>query len=252
MSKRKPLIAGNWKMYKTKQEAKELITQLLPLIDKSQVDVAVFPPYTSLETVLGLTEGTALQVGAQDVFWEDEGAFTGEVSPTMLKALGCTCCLVGHSERRQYFGETDETVNKKIKALLKHGLTPVVCVGETLDQREAGSTQKVIDRQIRQGLAGLAAREVEQLIIAYEPVWAIGTGKTATAAQAQEVIGYIRSILAQDFGQNTAEKVRILYGGSVKPQNIKELMAQPDLDGALVGGASLKAEDFAAIVNYEG
>lgn len=239
-------------MYKTHQEAKDLITRLLPLIAHCQADVAVFPPYTSLETVMGLTEGTALKVGAQDVFWEEEGAYTGEVSPVMLKAMGCTYCLVGHSERRQYFGETDETVNKKIKALLKHGLTPVVCVGETLEQREAGSTQEVLDGQIRQGLAGLRAQEVEQLIIAYEPVWAIGTGKTATAAQAQEAIAHIRSLLAQDFGQDTAEKVRILYGGSVKPNNIKELMAQPDLDGALVGGASLKAEDFAAIVKYDG
>lgn len=237
-------------MYKTSQEAKKLITELLPLIASSEVEVAVFPPFTSLETVVGQATGTNLGVGAQDVFWEEEGAYTGEISPVMLKALGCSYSLVGHSERRQYFGETEATVNKKIKALLKHQLTPILCVGETLEQRETGITQEVIGIQVRQGLAGLSSQEVEGLIIAYEPVWAIGTGKTATAQQAQEVIGYIRGLLSKDFGEETAQKVRILYGGSVKPGNIKELMEQPDLDGALVGGASLKAEDFAAIVNY--
>lgn len=247
---RRPFIAGNWKMYKTPAEAKTLISQLLPLLKKADIDVAVCPPFTSLETVLKLTADTVLRVGAQDVFWEEEGAYTGEISPVMLFDMGCTYCIVGHSERRQYFGETDTSVNKKVKALLKQKLIPIVCVGETLAQREEGITKEVCRLQIEQGLAGLKPEEAARLVIAYEPVWAIGTGKTASAGDAQEVIGYIREVLAAQFGKESAGQIRILYGGSVKPDNIQELMAEPDIDGALVGGASLKAKDFAEIVNY--
>lgn len=248
---RKPIIAGNWKMYKTPAETRIFMSQVEPLIRDAGLDVAICPPFTALETALQQTANTVIRVGAQDVFWEDEGAYTGEVSPTMLKDMGCTYCIVGHSERRQYFGETDETVNKKVKALLKQQLIPIVCVGETLAERQEGKTRDVCLRQTREGLAGISPAEAVKLVIAYEPVWAIGTGKTASAADAQEVIAYIRSVLAELFGQSAAEQIRIQYGGSVKPDNIKELMGQPDIDGALVGGASLKAKDFAAIVNYQ-
>ncbi|MDS1030631.1 triose-phosphate isomerase [Bacillota bacterium LX-D] len=245
---RRPLIAGNWKMYKTAAQAKELMAQLVPLIADVNVEAVVCPPFTALETVKKLIAGTKLALGAQDVYWEDEGAFTGEVSAPMLASIGCTYCIVGHSERRQYFAETNETVNKKINALLQHNLTPIVCVGESLAQREQGITRDVCRQQLEQGLAGLNKEAAAKLVIAYEPVWAIGTGQTATADQAQEVIGYLRTILAEQFGQDTAELIRIQYGGSVKPGNVAELMEKPDIDGALVGGASLKAEDFAAII----
>lgn len=247
---RKPFIAGNWKMYKTPAETKVFFKQLLPLIEKTDIEVGICPPFIDLETAINMAKESSIGIGAQDVYWEEEGAFTGEVSPSMLFSIGCRYCIVGHSERRQYFGETDETVNKKVKALLKHQITPIVCVGESLEQREQGVTEKVCATQIKQGLQGLTPQEAEKIVIAYEPIWAIGTGKTASAEDAQETIKYIRSVLAECFGESPAQKIRIQYGGSVKPGNIKELMAQPDIDGALVGGASLKAKDFAAIINY--
>jgi triosephosphate isomerase len=247
---RKPFIAGNWKMFKTPAETKVFFKQLLPLIKKADIEIGICPPFINIETAINEAKGSTIGIGAQDVYWEEEGAFTGEVSPVMLENIGCKYCIVGHSERRQYFGETDETVNKKVKALLNYRITPIVCVGETLEQREQGVAEKVCATQIKEGLAGLSPQEAEKLVIAYEPIWAIGTGKTASAEDAQNIIKYIRSVLAECFGESIADKIRIQYGGSVKPGNVKELMAQPDIDGALVGGASLKAEDFAALVTY--
>lgn len=238
-------------MHKTVQETAEFINAFKPLVENSQVEVLICPPHTSLETAVNLCRGTNIAVGAQNLHWEESGAYTGEISPLMLKELGVTHCIIGHSERRQYFGETDETVNKKVKAALSQGLTPVVCVGETLEEREQGVTRDVCRRQVEQGLAGLTPQQAAGLIIAYEPIWAIGTGKTASASDAQDVIGYIRQVLGEMFGQEAAQQIRIQYGGSVKPDNINELMAQPDIDGALVGGASLKPESFAQIVNFK-
>ncbi|KKM10533.1 triosephosphate isomerase [Clostridiales bacterium PH28_bin88] len=249
---RKPVIAGNWKMYKTPSEARDLVEALKPLLaGQNNVEAVVCPPFTALETVNNLLQGTNIGLGAQDVYWEKEGAFTGEVSPDMLAAAGCRYVIIGHSERRQYFGETDETVNKKVKAAIAAGLIPIVCVGETLAQREVGETEQVCRTQVQGGLAGLSAPQVAAMVIAYEPVWAIGTGRTASAADAQEVIAGIRGVVAGMYGKEAADSLRIQYGGSVKPENIAELMAQPDIDGALVGGASLKAESFAKIVKYK-
>lgn len=249
---RKPVIAGNWKMYKTPSEARDLVEALKPLLaGQEKVEAVICPPFTALETVNNLLQGSAIGLGAQDVHWEKEGAFTGEVSPSMLAAVGCRYVIIGHSERRQYFGETDETVNKKVKAAIAAGLIPLVCVGETLAQREAGETEQVCRTQVQGGLAGLSAPQVAAMVIAYEPVWAIGTGRTASAADAQEVIAGIRGVVAGMYGKEAADSLRIQYGGSVKPENIAELMAQPDIDGALVGGASLKAESFAKIVKYK-
>ncbi|MDD5594049.1 MAG: triose-phosphate isomerase [Candidatus Margulisbacteria bacterium] len=244
---RKPIIAGNWKMYKTVSEAKDFATKLKPLVaDVHDRTILVCPPLTHLQDVCDILCDSNVAVGAQNLFWEDEGAFTGEVSAPMLKSVGCTYVIIGHSERRQYFGETDGTVNKKIFAALKHNLLPIVCVGETLEQREKNETFKVIERQIKEGTKGLGTGDWEKIIIAYEPVWAIGTGKTATPEQAQEVHAYIRKLLPKDVAAN----IRILYGGSVKPENIKELMAKPDIDGGLVGGASLKVDSFVKLIKY--
>lgn len=248
---RKPIIAGNWKMFKTAAETKEFFENLKPLVKDAKAEVLVCPPFTSLETAANASQGTNIMVGSQNMHWEEEGAFTGEIAPGMLTALGITYTIIGHSERRQYFGETDEAVNKKVKAALKHGLLPIVCVGESLEEREQGISKDVCRRQVEQGLVGIESSEAAKLVVAYEPIWAIGTGKTASAADAQEVIGYIRQVLGEMFGQETAGKIRIQYGGSVKPANIKELMAQPDIDGALVGGASLQPDSFAAIVNFD-
>ncbi|WP_258360916.1 triose-phosphate isomerase [Moorella sulfitireducens (nom. illeg.)] len=247
---RRPIIAGNWKMYNTTEKARELVTLLRPLVGATDVEVVVCPPFTAIAAAVNAAAGSNISVGAQDLFWEDWGAYTGEVSGPMLKELGCRYVIIGHSERRQYFGETDATVNKKLHAALRHGLVPIVCVGETLAEREAGNTLDVVGRQVQEGLQGLAADQVETLVVAYEPVWAIGTGRTATAADAQEVIAFIRETLRAMYGEK-ARATRIQYGGSVKPENIAELMAQPDIDGALVGGASLDAVSFAAIVNYK-
>jgi triosephosphate isomerase len=246
---RTKFVCGNWKMHKNVKEAVALVKELAAGLGDAagKVQVAVAPPFTAIHAVAEAVKGTALEVSGQDVFWEVQGAFTGEVSAPMLAEAGCKHGIVGHSERRQFFGETDETVRKKTAALLAAGLSPIVCVGELLAEREANRTLEVVDRQVRQGLAGLSAEQLGKITIAYEPVWAIGTGKTATTAQAQEVHAAIRKIL-RELGGAVADVMRIQYGGSVKPDNAKELMSQPDVDGALVGGASLKAPDFLGIV----
>ena len=248
---RRPVIAGNWKMFKTAQEARDLVTALIPLVENNkEVDVVVAPVFTVLGAVNPLLEGTTVKLSAQDCFWEEEGAFTGEISPKFLVDAGCTHVIIGHSERRQYFSETNETVNKKLKAALSARLTPLFCLGETLEQRENGSTFDIIRQQLSEGLAGITGDAIGAVVIAYEPVWAIGTGKTASDEQAQEVHSFIRKYLSDTYGIDIADSTRILYGGSVKPDNVRGLMSQPDIDGALVGGASLKADSFAAIVNY--
>ncbi len=250
---RTPLIAGNWKLFKTLAEAKALVDELTPLISTVQgVEVVVAPVFTAISVVAATADKTPIKVAAQDCYWEDEGAFTGEVSPKLLKDAGCSHVIIGHSERRQYFGETDDTVNRKTKAAIRAGLTVLLCVGETLAERESGSTFKVIETQVRGGLAGIPAADLTNIVIAYEPVWAIGTGKTASVEQAQEVHAFIRSLIEQVYSASEAQALRILYGGSVKPENVKGLMSQADIDGALVGGASLKAESFAGIVRFKG
>lgn len=249
---REPIIAGNWKMNKTVQEAVDLVSELKPLIaDVSDVEVAVAPPFTALVAVSREIQGTNIHLCGQDVFWEREGAFTGEVSVAMLRDAGCRFVILGHSERRQYFGESDTWVNKKIRAALGGGLQPIVCVGESLEQRESGKAFSIVGTQTRGCFDGLSPEQMETSIVAYEPVWAIGTGKTATADQAEEMHREIRGILEEMFGKDTAENVRIQYGGSVNPDNIGDLMQQPDIDGALVGGASLKADSFSRIVKFK-
>lgn len=248
---RKAVIAGNWKMNKTVSEAVELISDLKDLVsDVTDVEVVVAPPFLAIYSVAQEVKGFNIHISSQDVFWEEEGAYTGAVSPKMLLETGCKYAIIGHSERRQYFGETNETVNKKIKAALHHGLLPIFCVGESIEQRESGETFNVIETQVKRGLSGLSPSDMEEVVIAYEPVWAIGTGRTATGEQAEEVHGFIRGLL-RGLCEYTADNTRILYGGSVKPGNIDGLMAKPNIDGALVGGASLKAEDFARIVRYQ-
>lgn len=236
-------------MYKTLKDGQELAVALRRELFKIEnVDIVVCPPYTLLAYLADALETSNIAIGAQDMHWLDEGAFTGEVSALMLKDAGCQYVIVGHSERRQFFGETNETVNKKINAALRHGLSPIVCVGENLKEREDSRTFDVIEDHIKNGLAGLNPDDILKIVIAYEPVWAIGTGRTATAEQAQEAHKYIRDLLRKMYGDDTAESVRIQYGGSVKPENIAELIASPDVDGALVGGASLKIDSFTAIV----
>ncbi|MBU3179587.1 triose-phosphate isomerase [Clostridium psychrophilum] len=247
---RKGIIAGNWKMNKTVAEATTLIEGIKPLVKDAKCDVVVCPTFLCLDAVIKAVKGTNIKVGAQNMHYEESGAFTGEVSPGMLKEIGVDYVIIGHSERRQYFNETDETVNKKLKAAYSHSISPILCVGETLSDREGNVTEKVLANQIKLDLAGLIKQQVETLVIAYEPIWAIGTGKTATADQANETIGFIRSTVGAMFGKDVADKVRIQYGGSVKPATIKEQMGKSDIDGGLIGGASLKAEDFAGIVNY--
>ena len=246
---RKAIIAGNWKMNKTPDEAAALIEALKPLVKDARSEVVVCPPYICLETAARAVRGSNIRLGAQNVHFEKSGAFTGEVTTGMLKALGVEYVIIGHSERRQYFAETDETVNKKAKACLEAGLTPIICVGETLEQREKGITAEVVCMQTKLALQGLAAGQVAGVVIAYEPIWAIGTGKTATKEDANDTIKCIRRAVAEVFG-NAAEDVRIQYGGSMNPQNVSELMAMTDIDGGLIGGASLKAEDFSKVVNY--
>ncbi len=243
-------VCGNWKMFKTTGEARDLVRALAPLVADlaGKVQVAVAPPFTALAAVAEAVRGTPIELAAQNVHHESQGAFTGEISPPMLADLGVKHCIVGHSERRQLFGETDEGVRRKAGALLQAGILPIVCVGETLQEREAGRTLEVVSRQVKGALAGLPGSAIAALTLAYEPVWAIGTGKTATTAQAQEVHAALRKLLGEMFGEPTAAAVRIQYGGSVKPDNAAELMRQPDVDGALVGGASLKAPDFSQIV----
>ena len=249
---RLPILAGNWKMYKNRSEAADLANALVASVGSYQpAEVVLCPPFTSLETVANAIRGTRIKLGAQNCHFEDQGAFTGEISPLMLKDAGCSYVIVGHSERRQYFGETDEGINKKAQALYKHGLTPIICVGETLQERESNKTSDVVSTQIRGSLKGLPADKVAATVLAYEPVWAIGTGKTATKEQAQEVHALIRGLLAELYSKDLADQVRIQYGGSVKPQNVRELMQQADIDGALVGGASLEPDSFASIVKFD-
>ncbi len=246
---RKIIIAGNWKMYKTIDESIELVTLLKrSLADIDEIEIVVCPPFVSLSDVHEALIDTNIKMGGQDCYWEKEGAFTGEVACPMLKSAGCEYVIIGHSERRQFFGETNSTVNKKVKAALAAGLKPIVCVGEKLEERKAGKTFDVVKDHIENSLAGLTKDEMFKTVIAYEPVWAIGTGVVATKEQAQEVHKYIRELLSKIFGAEVASAVRIQYGGSVKPENIRELITQGDVDGALVGGASLKADSFTQIV----
>jgi triosephosphate isomerase len=246
-----PVIAGNWKLYKKTAEALQLVQDLSSLVkDVKGVEIVIAPSFTVLGPVRSLLFDSSIAVAGQDCFWEEEGAYTGEVSPGMLVDAGCSHVIIGHSERRQFFGETDETVHRKITAALRAGLTVLFCVGETLQEREASETFAVLDRQIRTGLNNLSPTDMEKVILAYEPVWAIGTGKTATDEQAQEAHAFIRQLVAALFSSGVADALRIVYGGSVKPDNISALMAQPDVDGALVGGASLTAESFAAIIRF--
>jgi len=247
---RRPVIAGNWKMCKTSAETRDLVRQLLTgLQDASpDCDIVVAPPFTSIFAAVEETRGSVIGVSAQNLHWEDRGAFTGEISGPMLKEIGCSYVIVGHSERRQYFRETDENVNLKIKAAIRNGLIPIFCLGETLEEREHAATFEVVKGQLILGMGGVSLTDWSRFIIAYEPVWAIGTGRTATPEQAQEVHGFLRSQLGSLVGENSAREIRILYGGSVKPENTRGLMDCPDIDGGLVGGASLKAEDFVGIV----
>lgn len=249
---RKPIIAGNWKMHKTVGEALALVRELCGITaGVADVEIVICPTFTALYPVrMAICEGP-LRLGAQNMHWEAQGAFTGEIAPAMVKEVGCTYVIIGHSERRQYFGETDDTVNKKVKAAFANELIPIMCVGETLEQREAGITEGVVGRQVRQGLTGLSAEQVAEMVIAYEPVWAIGTGRTASSEDANAVCRFIRQVVAELTGAESAEKIRIQYGGSVKGENIAELMAKSDIDGALVGGASLDADSFAKIVKFK-
>lgn len=249
MSRRK-VIAGNWKMNMLPNEAMQMITDLAPLVKDSEAEVIICAPYTDLFYCLLNAQDTNIKIGAQNMHFEESGAYTGEISPSMLKSIGVEYVIIGHSERRQYFAETDETVNKKVKAALAHELKPILCVGETLEEREEGKTIDIITTQTRLGLEGLSNEEVQKVIIAYEPIWAIGTGKTATNDDANDSVKAIRSEIAKIYGQNTADCVIIQYGGSVKSSNAKELFEMSDIDGGLVGGASLKAEEFSKIVNY--
>ncbi len=248
---RNTVIAGNWKMNKSIAEAVALVNELKArLTDVSDVTVVVCPTFLCVKTVADELKNTNIHVGAQNMHWETSGAFTGEVSAEMLLEAGAEYVIIGHSERRQYFGETNETVNKKVKKALDAGLKPIVCVGEMLEDREAGNTEKVVDDHVTNGLAGISADDMKNVIIAYEPVWAIGTGKTATPEQAQEVHAFIRRRIAEIWDEETAEAVVIQYGGSMKPENVKELLAQKDIDGGLIGGAALKADSFEALAKF--
>ena len=245
---RKKIIAGNWKMNLTPSEGVKLVNELKPLVKDADCEVVVCVPATDIQAVGEAVKGSNIKLGAENVHFKDSGAYTGEISAAMLLELGVEYVIIGHSERRQYFAETDETVNLRTLKALEKGLTPIVCVGETLEERETGKTEEVLKRQITVGLKGV--EDLTKLVIAYEPVWAIGTGKTATSEQANETIGFIRKTLAENFCEKCAAKVQIQYGGSMKPANCKELMAMEEIDGGLIGGAALKAADFAAIVNY--
>jgi triosephosphate isomerase len=248
---RKPIMAGNWKMYKTPAETTQFFEKFRPLVEKSEhSEIVICPPFTNLAAASAAAQGSHIHIGSQNIAWAKEGAFTGEISGAMIRATGATHAIIGHSERRQYFGETDETVLKRTQAALEAGLTPIVCVGERLEEREAGNTEAVLARQFEGGIAGLTGQQFARIVIAYEPVWAIGTGKTATPEIAADAHRAIRAQVHAKFGKEAADAVRILYGGSVKPDNVKTLMAQPEIDGSLVGGASLDAVSFASIVNF--
>lgn len=246
-----PFIAGNWKMYKTKKEAMEFAVSFKQLYKDTDIRAAICAPFTQLDTLVEAFRGTGIGVGAQNVHFEDEGAFTGEISVAMLKEIGVDYCIVGHSERRQYFAETDETVNLKLKKLLtESAIRPILCVGENLSQREAGKEKEVVSQQIEKDFAGLTSEQAEQIVIAYEPIWAIGTGKTASAEQAEEMCAFIRTIVEELYDEDTCDKVIIQYGGSVKPENATEIMNMDEIDGALVGGASLIPSKFMDIINF--
>ncbi|MEA4914850.1 MAG: triose-phosphate isomerase [Christensenella sp.] len=247
---RTPIIAGNWKMNMTPAEAERLVVELIPLVKDAACEVVVCPPYVDLALVGKLLVGTNIKLGAQNIHWAPKGAFTGEVSADMLLAMGVSHAIVGHSERRQYFGETDETVNKRAKAALDANITPIICVGESLEQRESGVTDTIVSKQTVAALAGFSAEEVVRSVIAYEPIWAIGTGKTATSEDANTTIKVIRDAIAGVYGQKVADEVRIQYGGSMNAKNATELMAMPEIDGGLIGGASLKSEDFSKVVHF--
>ncbi len=250
-SMRKPVIAGNWKMNNTPNEGAELINELKPLVKGAKPVVVVCVPAIDIPAAVKATKGSAIKVGAQNVHFAEKGAYTGEISAKMLKEAGVTYAIIGHSERRQYFGETDVTVNLRSRAALAGGLIPIICVGEKKEEREAGYTDALVTYQTLIALSGMTEEEVKSVVIAYEPVWAIGTGLTATDEQANETIGVIRKAIADKYGKRVANAVRIQYGGSMNPKNVKGLMAQPEIDGGLIGGASLKAEDFAKVVNYQ-
>lgn len=245
---RKPIIAGNWKMYKTTAEALDFIAQVKGKAEVAGVESVICAPYTALAELVKTTSSTTIKIGAQNLHYEDQGAFTGEISGAMLKYLGVTYVIIGHSERRAYFAETDDIVNQKVKAAYRHGLLPIICVGEKLEEREAGTTEQVCKAQVEAAFSDIPADQAVNAVIAYEPIWAIGTGKSSTAQDAQSVIGFIRRLLVTQYGDSVAAQVRIQYGGSVKPDNIAEYMAQPDIDGALVGGASLQAESYVQLV----
>ncbi|RUS45652.1 triose-phosphate isomerase [Cohnella sp. AR92] len=245
---RTPIIAGNWKMFKTVPEAVAFVADVKGKAEVAGVESVICAPYIALPALVSAVKGTSIKIGAQNLHFEDNGAFTGEISGVMLKDLGVDYVIIGHSERRQYFGETDETVNKKMHAAFKHGITPILCVGEKLEEREAGKTDEVNRVQTEAALAGLTAEQVAETVIAYEPIWAIGTGKSSTATDANEAIAYIRSVVSGLYGAEVAAKVRIQYGGSVKPNNVAEYMGQSDIDGALVGGASLEPASYIALV----
>ena len=249
---RTPFIAGNWKMFKTVADTVKYVKEFRGLVkDVSGVEIVLAPPFTAIHAAAEAARNSNVAIAAQDMFWEREGAFTGEISAPMLQEAGAEYVIIGHSERRTLFGDTDATVNRKLAAAVAAGLAPIVCIGETLDQRERNETFDVLDRQIKQGFDGLTSDQIGQLVVAYEPVWAIGTGRTATPEQAQEVHAFIRTRIAAKHGKAVADVLRVLYGGSVKPDNVKWLMALPDVDGALVGGASLKADSFLKLVHYD-
>lgn len=245
---RTPIIAGNWKMFKTVGEAVAFVNEVKGKAEVDGVESVICAPFTNLPALVEAVKGTRLKIGAQNMHWEESGAFTGEISGAMLKDLGVEYVVLGHSERRAYFAETDETVNKKVHAAFKYGLTPIICVGEKLEEREAGNTKQVCKEQTEAALQGLTAEQVAQAVIAYEPIWAIGTGKSSTAEDANEVIRYIRELVQNQFGNDAAERIRIQYGGSVKPGNVREYLSQSDIDGALVGGASLEPASYTQLV----
>jgi len=247
---RTPIIAGNWKMNKTNKDAKAFVEELIPLVKDAKAEVVLCVPFTDIVTVRKAVRGTNIMLGTQNVHWAESGAFTGEISAAMLRELKVKYVIIGHSERRQYFGETNETVNKRIQAALKEKLFPIVCIGETLEERESGKTEEVLKTQVVECFRGFKSWDFDRMVIAYEPVWAIGTGKTATVEQANEAIGFIRRTISKKFSMKIADKLRIQYGGSMNEKNVAELMAQEEIDGGLIGGASLVAEKFAKVVNY--
>ncbi|MCT4563849.1 MAG: triose-phosphate isomerase [Maledivibacter sp.] len=247
---RLPIIAGNWKMHMTKGEALDYISELKGKVEGTDVEVVICPPAILLDSLKQGTKGSNIKIGAQNMHWEEKGAFTGEISPIMLKDLSIDYCIIGHSERRQYFGETNETVNKKIKAALNHDIIPILCVGETLDIRNEGNTESLLKEQITEAFKDIDSMDAKKIVVAYEPIWAIGTGETATPEMANNAIAYIRGVIKDIYDETISEEIRIQYGGSVKPNNAEELMNQNDIDGALVGGASLKADSFSQIVNF--